>query len=200
MNKKVNKFIETIAPIARNEYLSRNRWVLPSICIAQAGLESGWNLSAKTLFGIKGCGNKCTTSEYLKGNWVRIEASFKSYPNVTSSVIGYYDFLAKTPRYSKVVNNPFYKDAVEHLIKTNDGKPYATDPEYVSKVISVIEKYNLTIYDNTSLDLSPCLRTTEAVAKECINGLWGSGKEREIRLTKAGYSYVTIQRLINKLI
>ena len=201
MSTKTNKFIETIAPIARNEYLSREKWVLPSVCIAQAGLESGWNLSAKTLFGIKGSGNKCTTSEYLHGNWERIKASFVTYPNVSASIVGYYDFLAKTPRYAKVINNPSYKDAVLHLIKTTDGKPYATDPDYVSKVIGVIEDFNLHIYDNTGHEIKPMpLRTNEQIARECIQGKWGCGNEREMRLAKAGYSYAVIQKLVNKLL
>lgn len=195
MSIKTGNFIKVIAPIARNEYLNRKKWVLPSVCIAQAALESGWNLSAKTLFGIKGKGQVFTTSEYLNGNWEKIKASFKSYPDITSSIIGYYDFLAETPRYSKVINNPSYKNAVLCLIKTTDGKPYATDPNYISKIISIIEKYKLTVYDER-----PCLRSNKQVAKECIQGLWGNGEERESRLTKAGYHYITIQQLVNKLL
>lgn len=200
MSMKENKFIEAVAPIARHEYLNRKKWILPSVCIAQAALESGWNLKAKTLFGIKGDGICSKTSEYLENHWVKIEASFKTYPNLTSSIIGYYDFLGKTPRYSKVVNNPSYKDAVTHLIKTTDGKPYATDPDYVSKVISVIEQYNLTIYDSTTPDMGTNLRSNEEIARECIRGFWGSGKVREHRLTQAGYSYIKIQQIINKLL
>lgn len=196
MSLKTGNFIKAIAPIARNEYLSREKWVLPSICIAQAGLESGWNVSAKTLFGIKGRGGTHITSEYIENNWIKVEASFREYPNITSSVIGYYDFLAETPRFSKVINNSDYKDAVKHLIHTNDGKPYATDPDYVSKIISIIEKNNLTIYDTRTV----ALRSNSQVAIECISGLWGNGVEREKRLTRAGYSYVTIQQLINKML
>ena len=147
MSKKTDDFINTIGTLARNEYLSRNKWILPSVCIAQGALESGWNLNAKTLFGIKGKGFTATTSEYYNGNKVTIEASFRAYPNVASSVVGYYDFLANTPRYAKALNNPNYKDAVDKLIHTTDGAPYATDPEYISKVISIIEQYNLTEWD-----------------------------------------------------
>lgn len=56
MSEKTTNFINTIGVLVRNEFLSRDRWVLPSVCIAQAALESGWNLNAKTLFGIKGNG------------------------------------------------------------------------------------------------------------------------------------------------
>jgi flagellum-specific peptidoglycan hydrolase FlgJ len=66
MSTKTDKFIETVGVLARNEYLSRKKWILPSVCIAQAALESGWNLEAKTLFGIKGKGFVATTSEYYR--------------------------------------------------------------------------------------------------------------------------------------
>ena len=147
MSEKTNNFINTIGVLARNEFLSRNRWVLPSVCIAQAALESGWNLNAKTLFGIKGKGFTATTSEYYDGHYVQIQDSFRSYPNAASAVVGYYDFITGTPRYAGVVNNADYRDAVDKLIHTTDGAPYATSPTYINNVISIIEQYNLTKWD-----------------------------------------------------
>ena len=147
MSEKTDNFIKTVGALARNEYLSRNVWILPSVCIAQGALESGWNLNAKTLFGIKGKGFTATTSEYYNGNKVTIEASFRAYPNIASSVVGYYDFLRDTPRYANALNNSDYKDAVDKLIHTTDGAPYATDPEYINKIISIIEDFNLTEWD-----------------------------------------------------
>ena len=147
MSEKTDNFIKTIGTLARNEYLSREKWILPSVCIAQGALESGWNLNAKTLFGIKGKGFTASTSEYYNGNKVTIEASFRAYPDVASSVVGYYDFLANTPRYCNALNNSDYRDAVDKLIHTTDGAPYATDPEYINKIISIIEDFNLTEWD-----------------------------------------------------
>lgn len=147
MSEKTDNFIKTVGTLARNEYLSRDVWILPSVCIAQGALESGWNLEASSLFGIKGEGFTATTSEYYNGHYVEIEDSFRSYPNVASAVVGYYDFLRDTPRYANALNNSDYRDAVDKLIHTTDGAPYATDPEYISKVISIIEQYNLTEWD-----------------------------------------------------
>lgn len=152
MSAKTDKFIKTIAPLAVNEYLSRKKWILPSVCIAQAALESGWNLAASTLFGIKGEGFKATTTEYYNGHKVVIEDSFRTYPNVSSAVVGYYDFLANTPRYAKALNNTDYKDTVDKLIHTLDGAPYATDPDYIDKIVSIIEDYKLTEYDNRPVE------------------------------------------------
>ena len=198
MSKKTDDFISTIGTLARNEYLSRNKWILPSVCIAQGALESGWNLNAKTLFGIKGKGFTATTSEYYNGNKVTIEASFRAYPNVASSVVGYYDFLANTPRYAKALNNSDYRDAVDKLIHTLDGAPYATDPDYISKVISIIEQYNLTAWDKR--EVQPQLKPVDTVAREVIAGQWGDGEDRKARLTQAGYDYNVIQARVNEIL
>ena len=77
MSTKTEQFINTIGLLARNEYLSREKWILPSVCIAQAALESGWNLEARTLFGIKGSGFTATTSEYYNGNYVQMYRTVK---------------------------------------------------------------------------------------------------------------------------
>ena len=202
MSEKTDNFIKTIGTLARNEYLSRDKWILPSVCIAQGALESGWNLNAKTLFGIKGKGFIATTSEYYNGNKVTIEASFRAYPDVASSVVGYYDFLANTPRYAKALNNPNYRDAVDKLIHTTDGLAYATDPNYISKVVSIIEQYNLTAWDAREVQPQPQpqLKPIDEVAKEVIRGEWGNGEDRKARLTQAGYDYNVIQARANEML
>ena len=202
MSEKTDNFIKTIGTLARNEYLSREKWILPSVCIAQGALESGWNLNAKTLFGIKGKGFTATTSEYYNGNKVTIEASFRAYPDVASSVVGYYDFLANTPRYAKALNNPNYKDAVDKLIHTTDGLAYATDPNYISKVVSIIEQYNLTEWDAREVQPQPQpqLKPIDEVAKEVIRGEWGNGEDRKARLTQAGYDYSAVQARANEML
>ena len=198
MSEKTDNFISTIGTLARNEYLSRDVWILPSVCIAQGALESGWNLNARTLFGIKGKGFTATTSEYYNGNKITIEASFRAYPNVASSVVGYYDFLANTPRYAKALNNPNYRDAVDKLIHTTDGLAYATDPNYISKVVSIIEQYNLTKWDKR--EAQPQLKPVDTVAREVIAGQWGNGEDRKARLTQAGYDYNVIQARANEML
>lgn len=200
MSKKTDDFINTIGTLARNEYLSRDKWILPSVCIAQGALESGWNLNAKTLFGIKGKGFTATTNEYYNGNKVTIEASFRAYPNVASSVVGYYDFLANTPRYAKALNNSDYRDAVDKLIHTTDGLAYATDPNYISKVISIIEKYNLTEWDKREVQPQAQLKSIDEVAREVIDGKWGDGHIRADKLTQAGYDYNTVQARVNEIL
>ena len=49
-------------------------------------------------------------------------------------------------------------------------------------------------------NLKPKQKTIDEVAKEVINGLWGNGKERKDRLTKAGYDYSEVQKRVNDLL
>ena len=196
MDAKTSNFINTIGLLARNEYLGRAKWILPSICIAQAALESGWNLNAKTLFGIKGKGFLATTSEYYNGHYVQIRDSFKSFPNAASAVVGYYDFLTKTPRYKNALNNANYKDAIDKLIHTTDGAPYATDPNYIQKIIRIIDQYDLTKWDQRANET--VAKTVDQVATEVIAGKWGNGEERKRALASAGYDYNEIQKCVNE--
>lgn len=43
-------------------------------------------------------------------------------------------------------------------------------------------------------------KTIEALAKEVINGLWGSGAERKRRLEAEGYDFSAIQSVVNELL
>ena len=152
MSVKTDNFINVISEYATREYLKREKWILPSVCIAQAACESGWNLNAKTIFGIKGNGVVCTTKEFVNGEYITIKDSFAYYPNIEASVVGYYDFIANTPRYKNVLNEPDYKKAVYYLQHTTDGKSYATSPTYEKTIIKLIENYDLTRFDKRDSD------------------------------------------------
>lgn len=43
-------------------------------------------------------------------------------------------------------------------------------------------------------------KTNEQIAKEVIQGKWGNGKDRKDKLTKAGYNYAEIQKIVNKIL
>ena len=40
----------------------------------------------------------------------------------------------------------------------------------------------------------------EAIAREVIAGKWGNGSDRKKRLEAAGYSYATVQAVVNRLL
>ena len=52
------------------------------------------------------------------------------------------------------------------------------------------EERKMFLYDNDELT---------RVAKEVIQGLWGNGRQRKDKLTKAGYDYNVVQGLVNKI-
>lgn len=187
MSKKTDAFISVIAPIAQKEYRSRAKWILPSVCIAQAALESGWNVNAKTLFGIKGKGNNLTTQEFVNGHYVTVNADFRSYSSVEEAVKDYYDLLTTNKRYKAAVNNPDWQSTVK-AIKAGG---YATSPDYVDKVSSIIVKYCLTAYDKKEK------LSVDEVAQEVINGKWGNTPKRKAALEAAGYNYSEVQAAVN---
>lgn len=43
-------------------------------------------------------------------------------------------------------------------------------------------------------------KNNEEIAKEVLKGEWGNGEERKNRLEKAGYSYIEVQTIVNKLL
>lgn len=142
MTSKQKEFIETVGNLARYEYTERGGGPRPSLCIAQAILESGWNLKAKTLFGIKGNGIALLTKEWNGKEFESIKASFKNYPDIASAVCGYYDLMTFN-RYKKVVNAKSISEMCIELQKSG----YATDPNYGKTIYKLIRQFNLTSYD-----------------------------------------------------
>lgn len=161
---QIDEFIKKLGTLARNEALSRDKWILPSICIAQSALETGWGTSslmnkANAFFGIKwtqNCGFKAynsKTKEVYDGNETTITAAFRAYNSLQDSVKDYYDILTSIKYYKDMVNNPDYRTAVNGIDNNGDDNAtdglykYATDPGYQRKIINLIETYNLTQFD-----------------------------------------------------
>ncbi|MFZ5647608.1 MAG: glucosaminidase domain-containing protein [Bacillota bacterium] len=147
-------FINNIAPPAR---ASQNKYgILASIIIAQAALESGWGKfvpvdkhtgkNSFNLFGIKGQGPAGSvlydTTEIREGKPVTVEAEFRAYHNWLESVEDHSLYLL-SDRYRPVREAKDYRDAAKSL--QNLG--YATDPEYSTKLIRLIEEHRLYQFD-----------------------------------------------------
>jgi hypothetical protein len=145
---KNQEFINKIAPAAVEDMI--NTGVLASITIAQAALESAWGQSApgNNLFGIKGSGTTQTTEEFINGEWVTINAGFRSYQNWLGSITDHSKFLLENPRYR---NAGFFdkcsvRDYTGAAIALQ-AAGYATDPQYSKKLMEIIEINNLNQYD-----------------------------------------------------
>ena len=157
--EQVEVFISTLSKLAINEYTTRKKngtkWVLPSVCIAQAALETGWGSSnimtkANAYFGIKAGTNwtgkvyNTKTKECYDGvTFTEIEDCFRAYDSLSDSVKDYYDLITGLSRYNAACNVSDARTCIQAIV---DGG-YATDPNYVIQIMSIINANNLTRYD-----------------------------------------------------
>lgn len=140
----VNVFFNNLAPIVVNEYIRRHEdyRLYPSTVLAMAALESGYNLNAETLFGIKGEGQVLDTTEYIDGKYVKVKDSFKLYPSISASVQGLYD-LMQIERYHPACDCTDWEEQCRQIQKCG----YATDPNYSDKLINIVNSYQLTMFN-----------------------------------------------------
>lgn len=133
-----------------------NTPLLPSVKAAQAALESGYGTSqtmvnANAFFGIKATGKSpywtgkvynSKTKEVISGSTVTITSGFRAYDSLEQGSFDH-TYLLSQSRYSRVMQATDYKSQCQAI----QSSGYATDPNYASKLISIIEKYNLTKLD-----------------------------------------------------
>ena len=208
----VNNFINTLAPIVCNEYLKRreagDKLITPATVLAQAAKESGWNLDAPTLFGIKGSDIELNTSEYINGEYVNIKDSFAKYPDLAGAVQGYYD-LMQWDNYDDATSANTVEGELYGL--TNDiGYAYATAPDYYQTTLDIINDFGLRIFNDyvfnynqansTNLNdpsVTPNSEIDENVVDAIYRGDYGNGEERKQRLEEAGYNYADYQARVD---
>lgn len=141
--------------------------ILFSVTAAQMILESGYvktvlAKSANNCFGMKKIlsGNtwesvwdgKSTvaidTQEWDGKKMITVKADFRKYPCIEDSIKDHSAYLlgamdGKKKRYEGLLKCKNYLEAIT-LIKNGH---YATDPDYVAKISSIIQRYNLDRYD-----------------------------------------------------
>ena len=153
-NAKSQAFIQSVAQGAINGWHTYQ--VLPSVTVAQAILESGWGSSylstaAHNLFGIKGSYNgnsiRLQTREVYNGQSVYIYDNFRAYANNDQSVEDHGAFLNQNSRYHNLLGDTSYVSVANKL--RADG--YATDPNYASALINLVQTYGLDRLDSIEL-------------------------------------------------
>lgn len=170
---QVKAFIDKIAPIAQAKASGRTKWSLPSVCIAQACCESAYGTSQKmaranAVLGIKVGKSKVhfgkawkdkaystSTKECYDGKtYVNITDMFRAYDSIEDSIEDYFDMLASCSRYKGCLNQADPKTCITAI--KNGG--YATSPTYISTIMSIINKYNLTQYDTVVTGKTPTVK------------------------------------------
>ena len=150
---QVANFIAQIGPLVQ-KYAKARGYKIASTVIAQACCESAFGTCALSpyhnYFGMK-CGsswkgksvNMATKEEYTPGTLTNIRDNFRAYDSVEAGVAGYYDFIAWS-RYANLKTATTYRQYAEFL--KADG--YATSSSYVNTLCTIVERYNLTVWDN----------------------------------------------------
>lgn len=173
---QVKKFINMVAPIAQEKAKGREKWSLPSVCIAQCCCESAYGTSLKmmkanAILGIKVGKSKVhfgkawkdkaystQTKECYDGKtYVNITDMFRAYDNINDAIEDYYDMLASCSRYKGCINQIDPKTCITAI--KNGG--YATSPTYINTIMGIIKKYNLATFDDIIIGqatIKPTLR------------------------------------------
>ena len=144
-------FFQALAPGAKQSYQQYK--VFPAVTLAQAALESGWGKSKvartdKNLFGIKYNGKNAPGITITKGlncpsNEPGGAVPYARYQSFADSMTDHGHFLHRYSRYSEALkaNNP--KDQIRLIHKAG----YAGDPNYTKSIHNMMDKYNLTQYE-----------------------------------------------------
>jgi flagellar protein FlgJ len=131
---------------------SRATGVPAHLMLGQAALESGWGkrelkatdgTASNNLFGIKAGGSwtgkvvEAATTEYINGvKQNRIE-KFRAYDSYADSFKDFANMMRTSPRYENVMAN---LHNANNYAQAMQQAGYATDPNYASKLASVIQK------------------------------------------------------------
>lgn len=200
--EQIKSFIEQIAPIIKEECHKRG-YSYPSAIIAQACCESAYGTSQlgykyHNYFGMK-CGsswtgksvNMTTKEEYKVGTITTIKDNFRVYDSMEDGVAGYFDFISK-PRYQSLKTATSSRGYIE-LIKACG---YATSSTYVSTVYSIVQKYDLTLYDNfhQTKEVDP------EIVERVMKGELGNAAVRVQNLMTLGYNPNDVQKKVNEII
>ena len=146
VEQKINFYVKKYAPAATKNM--RFFKIPASITLAQGILESGYGegtlaKKANNHFGIK-CHKEWKGKSITHDDDEKDEC-FRSYKNPLRSYRDHSLFLVDRDRYSSLftLNRKDYKGWAEGL----KAAGYATDPKYADKLISLIERFNLTRFD-----------------------------------------------------
>ncbi len=151
-----------------------------SVSMAQALLESGDGNSGlaknhNNIFGIKASsgwtGKTVTmdTTEVVNGKPITVKAAFRKYDTVFDSLVDRIKFLKNNSRYTKA--GVFSAATPEQQAKALLTAGYATDPQYATKLINIINEYDLKSLDKVKGNVLRMTTTTKRNVKNLAAGL-----------------------------
>lgn len=151
-------FIKKIQPLVQEENQRQGNPLFNSVVIAQAAVESGWGnstimMKANAIFGIKATSdwkgkvyNSKTQEVYNGKDYTTIDATFRAYDNLADSIKDYFNLICNLERYKKAIHSQSPRACITAI---KEGG-YATSPTYIDTIMSVINNFKLTLYDEIS--------------------------------------------------
>lgn len=150
--ENAREFIDDLLPVV--EKTLKDSVLNPAAVLAQAALETGWGQNvihdgagtpSFNLFGVKahewnGPSTSIMSMEHGLGGMQPEQSDFRMYGDWQESISDYLAFLNANPRYRDVVEQG---GEPERFARALQQSGYATDPDYASKVLSVLD----TIYE-----------------------------------------------------
>ena len=155
-NAEMANYQEYIVAHYKQAIVLQKKYKIPaSIILAQALLESGAGQSFLALAGNNHFGLKCADwyglriSKFDDGK----NSCFRKYLNSSDSFEDHSRFLSERIYYKPLFRLKItdYKAWASGLTKCG----YATDPQYATKLIQIIETYKLTYYDTANENAPP---------------------------------------------
>lgn len=134
------------------EEASRSTGIPAKFMLGQAALESGWGKReivgadgtlSHNLFGIKASGGwkggvvESVTTEYVDGVPQKRIEKFRAYDSYADAFRDYAALMRNNPRYKTVLDNA---QTVSGFANGLQRAGYATDPNYASKLMRIIEQ------------------------------------------------------------
>jgi len=155
--KTPDDFVKQLWPMA--EKAAHTLGIEPKAILAQAALETGWGRSvirdgngdnSFNLFNIKsgsgwrGDSVSKNSLEFSDGVARQERSAFRSYADYQESFDDYVQFIKTNPRYEKALKQG---GSTEEYIRELQKAGYATDPEYATKIESILKRsqFNATI-------------------------------------------------------
>ena len=152
MAESPGDFIQKVTPYAKAA--AEKIGVDPSVLVAQSALETGWGQhvladskgkSSNNLFNIKAdqqwTGEVVNTKslEYRNGTFKPESSNFKNYDSLSESFSDYAKLILTKERYQKAVES---SESPEQYLKEIKDAGYATDPQYVEKILRIYKQIN----------------------------------------------------------
>ena len=112
----------------------------PECVAAQWALESSWGKHVSgthNYFGLKGSGTNVNTQEFINGKWITVKAGFIDFPDLYTCVCYLVDRWYQDYGQFKGVNRAKNRNECAELLVV---EKYATDPNYSTKLIQIMDR------------------------------------------------------------